>query len=271
MKNHPLFVKRNRLNSTLERKLGTSGRIILFLDYDGTLVPIRRKPSLATLRPSLRSLLRRLAARPNITLCLVTGRSLADIRSKIRIKQLGFISNHGFEIAVGGSIWIHPAARIARHRLIGLASELKLTLKHIRNVFIENKRYTLTIHFRTVDRRLVPFVKEVVAHSVRPEAEFLKTTLGKKVVEVRPSVRWNKGYAVLRVLKSLARNRLPLIVYIGDDQTDEDAFRLLRNKGLTVVVGTRRKSAASFTLRNPQQVTRFLELLDTQLVRSANA
>lgn len=262
-----LFVQRYVLNNSVRRKLNSCSRIILLLDFDGTLAPIRKTPSLVSLPSRTRALLRRLSSRPDITVGLVTGRSRSDIMKKVGMSRIVLITNHGFQISRGQSRWVHPAAIQAQPVLREIARKFKRALKSVPYVLVEDKRHTLTLHYRNVQEQFVPFVKKIAACLLRPYEKDVRTTRGKKVLEIRPNVLWNKGHAVRRVLKSLGLTKSSLVVYIGDDRTDEDAFKLLHGRALTVLVGRRTQSAARYRVRNPRAVTQFLKIIDATTMK----
>jgi len=262
MKPRPLFDQRQSLLKPVMDRFARIRKIILFLDFDGTLAPIRKTPSLATLPAATRALLRRLANRPNIVVCLVTGRSQADIKEKVQIRNVLWIANHGFEISMGRSHWVHRSAGLARPGLGEIARKLKRGLLTIPGVLIENKRYTLTVHYRNVRKQSVRLVKEMTRRLLRPYEGKFRITRGKKVFEVRPDAPWNKGHAVEWVLKCLRPDKTSLVVYIGDDRTDEDAFKLLHGRALTVLVGRRTQSAARYRVRSTRAVAVLLKIID---------
>ncbi|MDP2887272.1 MAG: trehalose-phosphatase [Ignavibacteria bacterium] len=262
MKPRPLFNKRQTLTKPVMSRLGRCKNIILFLDFDGTLVPIGKTPSLATLSSETRALLRRLSNRPNIIVGLVTGRSQSDIKAKVRLRDLFLIANHGFEISMRRSHWVHRTAKEARPVLGEIVRKLKRGLSAVQGVLIENKRYTLTVHYRNVRKQSVPLVKEITRRLLRPYEGDLRITRGKKIFEVRPDAPWNKGHAVEHVLKCLRPDKTSLVVYIGDDRSDEDAFLLLRGKAITIVVGGRRRSAAKYQVSSPRTVAEFLKIIE---------
>jgi trehalose-phosphatase len=78
---------------------------------------------------------------------------------------------------------------------------------------------------------------------------------------VYPAVKWDKGKALLKVEKMLAYRQKPLVIFIGDDRADEDAFRQMRSKDISVAVGGRRRTAARFWCQNSGEVIRFLKFL----------
>ena len=261
MKPQPLFAERNVLPGPVRRRLSGSRKVILFLDFDGTLVPIRKKPSLARLAPNTGALLRRLAHSPGILVGLVTGRSHSDIAAKVRLSRLFLITNHGFEIVSGTSHWVHPEAARTVPILEAIAGELETSIGSIPGVLIENKGYTVSVHYRNVQRQIVPLVKRRVARSLTPYEGSAKTTSGKRVLEIRPNLDWNKGFAVMKFLRSQRPPHTAFVAYIGDDATDEDAFRLLPRRAVTIVVGKRMRSAAAYWVPSPRHVVKFLELV----------
>jgi trehalose-phosphatase len=126
---------------------------------------------------------------------------------------------------------------------------------------MENKGMSLTIHYRNIaPARVQPLEKELVtAISRMLKSRRLKLQYGKKIWEIRPAVRWDKGKAVLWLLRRLDKNTLP--IYIGDDTTDEDAFVALHKRGITVRIGKLRGSRAEYSLRRQSQTSSFLRSL----------
>jgi len=257
----PLFVVPGRLQSSVLGRLKSSHRRILLLDFDGTLAPLRSTPAKARLPVGTKTLIRKLTRRPHTWVFLVTGRSLKDIAGKTRLTGVGLVANHGFEIATRHRRWIHPAARKAAPALRMMVKELSETLKPVGGVLVEDKTYTLSVHFRNVRPSRVPLVLKTVNRLVRGYGELLATTHGKKVVEVRPAVEWNKGFAVEKVLGALKWSPADFVTYLGDDRTDEDAFRALKNRATTVIVEYDRRSAAGYWVEDPRAVAGFLNII----------
>ncbi len=253
-----VFSSRGVLNRSVARKLQRSKGIALFLDFDGTLAPIQKSPSRALLPPQVKTLLRTLLLRPGLTLAIATGRSHSDISEKVGLRGPVFISNHGFRISAGRHRWVHPAAIAALPLMRAVTRRLTPSLGSIRGTLLENKGYTISVHFRNAPRKAHRRIAMAVRRIVSPYRQQLKTTRGKKVIEVRPNVEWDKGRAVSQVLNRLGPAHSVLTVYIGDDQTDEDAFRILPRTAMAIVVGRRKTTAATLRLRNTAEVARFL-------------
>jgi trehalose 6-phosphate phosphatase len=262
-KRRPRYVFRRRgedLRNLVARAAGAS-RIFLFLDYDGTLTPLRKIPGRAILSRAMMHLLVQLSRLPGTTLTIVTGRSLDDIKSLVAWKRLQFAANHGFEIEAAGRKWTHPDARPMMSTLSRIAPCLGEKLGNIPGVLVQDKGSTLTVHYRNVTPRDVHIVQRVVRKIVRPFRQVVRVTTGKKVIEVRPNIAWGKGHAVRWILKRLRAPRSSVVLYCGDDKTDEDAFRLLPGSAITIHVGDDGASYARYYVRTVSEMHRVLRTL----------
>jgi len=239
------------------RRIKPGERIILFLDYDGSLVPIKKSPELAVLHPGRRRLLERLSERTVVG--IVSGRSLADIRALVGIKGIAYIGNHGLEILYGRHRWVHPGAKRTKPILGKALANLGRRIGRLPGVVIENKGVTGTVHFRRSRAGLGPMIRKAVEDEVRLKGRDLIVTEGKKVFEIRPRVRWDKGKGVRELSRWFPRQRTGVRVYIGDDQTDEDAFRALGRKAVTIHVGRSGSTQARYRLAGVGQVWKLLD------------
>jgi trehalose-phosphatase len=216
----------------LAPRLQRAARLLVLTDLDGTLIPIRATPDLATVDATTRAVLRRLARAPGVRLGIISGRQLADVRRMVRVPGLVYVGNHGLEQGLPGRTIVVPAARRTTGTMAHLSRELARTVRPIRGAFVEPKRYTLSVHWRGVSPRDARRFHRAVQAVLRPwrVRGTIRVTLGKRVIEVRPPVRWDKGSAV----EWLARHwrcRRGELVYLGDDRTDEDAFRAVNRRG----------------------------------------
>ncbi|MFQ5585560.1 MAG: trehalose-phosphatase [Thermodesulfobacteriota bacterium] len=234
-------------------------QLSLFLDYDGTLTPIVGRPEKAHLSYSMKEVIRRLKRR--YPLAIISGRGLDDLREKVGIRGVVYAGNHGLEIESEDFSRHEEKAHELRETLSAIAALLDAALRYCKGVIVENKGLTLSVHYRLVDKREVPQVVEIVKHELTPYQEKgrVRVTEGKKVIEIRPPVKWDKGKAVSWILgRGIFRETLP--IYIGDDETDRDAFRALRGRGLSIVVGHRWKDADYF-LKDQSEVKGLLKWL----------
>ncbi|MDI6804263.1 MAG: trehalose-phosphatase [Bacteroidota bacterium] len=267
MKPKYLFDKRYRAWNTLQNKLlDLNIPIFIFLDYDGTIVPIQEKPKQAKLPESSRLLLDELAQHPNTYVGIVSGRSMKDIRRMVKLTSLFYIANHGYEIYSRKIKWRHPIVTDIVPILKKLRTNFKKALKAIHGVLIENKIITLSIHYRQLSGTLVSTLKKIIKSKMQEYSRFLKISSGKKVFEIKPKNNWNKGKAIFKVMDLFNATTDPLIIYIGDDKTDEDAFRLLPKGAFAIYVGSNSSSKAKYFLNDPNEVILFLKKLNHSLV-----
>jgi len=251
-----VFERRDEIAALLKGR-----RPAVFLDYDGTLTPIVDDPARALLPEEARRALGQLAA--TCPVAVISGRDLDDVRALVGLPDLWYAGSHGFDIAGPGG---------ERHQrnpelvpVIDVAEiELRAAVTSIDGAWVERKRFAVAVHYRQVEPARIGNVQEAVKRVAQAHPE-LRMTGGKKVFELRPAVPWDKGKALeflLEVLELISEDVLP--VYIGDDETDEDAFRVARHRGLAIVVrgeDDKRTTAAQYTMSDPDEVRRFLEEL----------
>jgi trehalose 6-phosphate phosphatase len=265
-----LFSEQHNSWDIIARKLCSASGIYLFLDYDGTLTPIRRTPSAALLASETENILQQLVQLPGVQVAIVTGRSMEDIRRLVRIDNIGFAANHGFNIYNDGTEWIHPQALSQIQTLSRLHIILRNALMEFSRVYIENKQFTLSIHYRNVTPKNVRSLKSLVTKTVRSFDPTLRVTGGKKVMEVRPQITWGKGDAVLEMLHSSKTRQHRVPIFVGDDTTDEDVFRVLRSKGITIRVGKSASTHAQYYVKDVEEVKHLLQsIISVRTIRLA--
>jgi trehalose-phosphatase len=239
-------------------------RIAIFLDYDGTLAPIVSRPEQATLSNSTRQSLRELA--DLVPVAILSGRDLENVSQLVKIEGIIYAGSHGFDIA--GPRGLRKQVATEFLSTVDLAEkELKEKLVGIHGALLERKRFSIAAHYRNVAERDVTKVEQAVNKVAQDHPE-LRRIDNKKVYELQPNVDWNKGKAVLWLLKALELDgQAALPVYIGDDLTDEDVFRALAERGTGIVVSKQpRLTAARYALKDPVEVERFLRELSARLV-----
>lgn len=234
-------------------------KLLFCLDYDGTLTPIVDKPSLAKLSKAQKEILRKLARSRGVIIAIISGRRLADVKHLVGLANIYYAGNHGLEIIGPELKKIHPKARQAIPALQKILNKLQRELTGIKGVLWEDKKFSLSLHYRLAKPRDWPRLKEALKQTVKPFLNKVCITHGKMVLEVRPKVKWDKGLAVLWLLKKLSRGRQITPIYIGDDQTDEDAFRALKSKGITVKVGRTAKTLAQYRVKDVSEVYKFIQ------------
>jgi alpha,alpha-trehalase len=241
----------------------------VFLDYDGTLTPIVRRPPLAVLSARMRDVLGELAGQCRVA--VVSGRDLEDVRKMVGLDNLAYVGSHGFELL--GPQEQTPDRERGKAFLPSLEQaqrDLTAAVGAIPGAWVERKRFALAVHFREVDPSDVPRLEELF-NGVARRFPDLKRTGGKKVFELRPNVDWDKGKVVLYLLDMLHMNGSQVVpLYIGDDETDEDAFKALNGRGITILVSDRdAESAAGYVLRDVDEVYTFLRDLADRFAQAA--
>lgn len=232
----------------LEPKI-KDARLLLYLDYDGTLTPIAQHPRLAVLSPQKKKLLKEMAQLEETEIAVVSGRSLKELKDFVGVPGLVYAGNHGLEFEGPSFRFIHPEALQAGKLFETFLERMGKEFQTFPGVWIEDKRLTLSVHYRKLPLSRVKEAGKKLREFLSPHLERsqLVLTQGKKVWEVRPPLRWNKGTMVSWLLARVmahddTKKVFPL--YVGDDQTDEDAFRVLKKRGLGIKV-TRRPEEAS--------------------------
>jgi len=248
-----LFSDLNRIEPVLINE-----PVFLFLDYDGTVIPIRDKPGHAIISRRVKGLLRALSKTPRCKLAIISGRSLENISRVVGLKNIIYAGNHGLELKGPGIRFKSPVSKKHKAILQKINRDFRRKLAPIKGALIENKGLSLTVHYRLVAPKQIPLVKTIfrqitASHLRRKE---IRVRPGKMVIEAIPPVDWNKGKAVQWLLKKGGHSAFP--VYIGDDLTDEDAFKLMKKSGLTVFVGKPKKTNAQYYVNDTDEVLKFL-------------
>ncbi|NGX43441.1 MAG: putative glycosyl hydrolase [Chlamydiae bacterium] len=258
-----LEVRPNALESLDEiRKTHQNKEFAIFLDYDGTLTPIVSHPDQAILGEAMHNTLKQLAAK--YTVAIISGRDRPDVEKHVKIEDLFYAGSHGFDIA--GPNDQHFEIDEGKTKLPALEAsekELREAIPQINGAWVERKKYSVAIHYRQVKPEKEEEVEKIVDEVHSHYYEDLRKTTGKKIFELQPNIPWNKGKALHWLLKLFKLDREDVIpIYLGDDVTDEDAFKALIDHGIGIVVQEEPKpTAAKYTLKDPDEVEKFLKSL----------
>ncbi len=243
--------------SQVARHVRLAEHLVLWLDFDGTLVRLRRRPDEVWLDDSTRRVLRRLACHPRVTLCVISGRRRADVRRRVRVRGARYLGLHGWEQKGGVR-----KPRLSQRPLQAARRLIEPRLRGLRSIWVENKKLSFVVHYRGASPGAVRRAEAVLGEELERFGSQLGQLAGKKIWEVLPREIEGKGSAVRSLLAHFPRAVLP--IYVGDDTTDESAFAVLR-RGLTVRVGAPRSTGARFFLRNSEEVMSFLEKLEAEI------
>ncbi|XP_021738113.1 probable trehalose-phosphate phosphatase F isoform X1 [Chenopodium quinoa] len=278
MKKHPSAL------TSFEQIFGSAEgkKIAIFLDYDGTLSPIVDDPDRALMSDDMRSAVRNVAK--YFPTAIISGRNRDKVCELVGLAELHYAGSHGMDImspvhkvSDGNSntnnstdnqdkevSLFQPASEF-----LPMIDKVFKTLvdmtKDIKGAKVENHKFCASVHYRNVDEKNWPTIAQLV-HDILKSYPRLHLTHGRKVLEVRPVIDWDKGKAVEFLLESLGLSDCDdvLPIFIGDDKTDEDAFKVLRNgnQGYGILVSPIPKETKAFySLRDTSEVKQFLEVL----------
>ena len=232
---------------------------IFFLDYDGTLTPIVDRPQDAIVSSEMKNTVKKLSEKCRVF--IVSGRYREDVQSLLGIDNLLYAGSHGFDIKGEGLSMVHPKAAAVIPDVEKSIKTLETNLGEIEGLYIEKKRFSVAVHYRLVDEnKYLERIKQQVDSTVK-ETGTLRLMSGKKVFELLPNINWDKGKAIRWILEAFGLDwKDANMIYIGDDVTDEFAFRMIKTRGTGILVSKEeRPSAAGFRLNDPDEVKRLFE------------
>ncbi|KAG6576668.1 putative trehalose-phosphate phosphatase 4, partial [Cucurbita argyrosperma subsp. sororia] len=216
-------------------------KIVVFLDYDGTLSPIVDDPDRAFMSP--------------------------EVKEFVKLRNLHYAGSHGLDIMAPNSdneangVSYQPAKKFLPE-IQQIKRALEEESRKIEGALVEDNTFCVSVHFRHVHEKDLAKLEKKVETVMENYPDF-HVTQGKKVMEIRPTINWNKGHAMEYYLHTLGHNDTDDVVplYIGDDQTDEDAFKVIQRKGQGIailVASIPKHTNASYSLKDPSEVLAFL-------------
>lgn len=241
-------------------QIRASRRVVLFLDFDGTLVNIAPLPHQVSVKPSARRILKRLARHPRVTVVVISGRRRHELVRFIGLRGVRYHGLYGWE-RTGRC----PLPRSTRRALRNAERKLAARLCAIPGVWIEDKRFSLSVHLLGAAPRRQQKARRDLRALLRPFHGSLRVIENLRDVEIVPRCIPGKGSAVAAFLAQLAPGGI-LPIYFGDDLSDESAFQAIGD-GVSVRVGTlRRPTRARYSLRDPAAVASALAKLEAALI-----
>lgn len=234
-----------------------ANRRLIFVDYDGTLVPLARRPHLAVPTQPLLDLLKKLSSDPRTSTVLISGRDRATLEGWFGNLPLGIVAEHGMWLRKSGSDW-QKLAQFTVEWKARLLPILQQYADRLPGAFVEEKEYSLVWHYRAADpEQARPLAAELTDHLVHFTANIdVQVLQGSKVVEIR-NAGVNKGKAAMHWA---TKEEYDHILAIGDDWTDEDLFAALPDSAITIRVGVAH-TRAQLNMRDPSEVLQLLQSL----------
>jgi trehalose 6-phosphate phosphatase len=228
--------------------------LLVVSDFDGTLCPIADSPAEVRLGAAMAEILNRLAVCDRTALAVISGRSLADIASRVPANAT-VSGNHGLEISGPGMNFRHSEAAALRPDLAAACDALREAMRIWPGAWVEDKGLSATAHYRRVPGKHHRCLLQVARRALRGFGNRLALRVGNNALEVRPRVAWDKGAALEYIRQSAGP--FDVCICMGDDRTDETMFRANQD-GLNIKVGRGQPSAASYQLIDPGEVAIFL-------------
>ncbi|HEX3148046.1 MAG TPA: trehalose-phosphatase [Gemmataceae bacterium] len=237
--------------------------LLLGCDFDGALAPVFDHPQAVTLSSEVRGPLVDLANSGRCAILIVSGRSAADLRARADVPGLIVAGNHGLELVGPDWEYVEPAVAESSQAIANLAAGLRQPLSELPGVVVEEKGLSVTVHFRHAPAEQLEAVRSATHGVLSNTSHPFVLTTGRMCFDIRPRVYWNKGEAIRFLLGRFERLDA-LVIFIGGDPTDEDAFAALPD-GITIRVGAGAETAAKYHVDGPDGVRKFLEWLRDQL------
>jgi trehalose-phosphatase len=246
-------------------------QLAFLFDYDGTLVPIVEHPSWAVMPPQTRDVLRHLAKRPRIFLGIISGRKLEELRALVAIENIYYAGTTGLEIDLRGNTILHPRIQ----EFIPILAELKMQLdtlaKDYHGVWLEDKKFGCTVHYRELDPRYDEELQSRIAKVAVSFREKLRFIGGPRAVEIIPHLGWSKSTAVKIILDDLGSGHL-VPFYAGDGENDEEALELVAAvEGFSVAVGNRASPHAHYHIPTPADLIAMLMMFEKNTEKGSTA
>ena len=231
---------------------------VFFFDYDGTLTPIAQRPDMAKLASTIRNNLLQLSKKYHVA--LVSGRDKEDLAKQVNIPDIFYAGNHGLDISGPGISMTFSEIEKYLPIIENITIQLERTLSTFPGIILEKKGMSVAVHYRMTPEEKFPELKSILKNSIKGRLKYLRVLKGKKVFEFLPNIEWNKGKAIIWIMNTLglswAKHK---VFYLGDDITDEDAFRVLRTRGIGILVSEKSiKSSADFRLSSPEEVKKWI-------------
>jgi trehalose 6-phosphate phosphatase len=241
----------------LRNWLTSQPRLLIGCDFDGTLAPLASHADQAKLPQESHDALRKLSQLPGVMLAVISGRSLSDVAARVNLPGLLYAGNHGLEMkTVEGGIVLALGAEAGRWALEQVLKKLEPLMPSIPGAWIEDKRFTASVHYRQAREQDHARLEEAVKEAVSSFSE-LALRPGKLIWEIRPATLWHKGSALAWCMNQ-CKVTSQATAFMGDDVTDQDAFEVLPD-GWNFYVGSTTPVNANAQLENVQDTVRLLE------------
>jgi trehalose 6-phosphate phosphatase len=257
------------LEALIQKRAGGSALVLLF-DCDGTLVPFAASPSVSELPPRTRVTLSELAARPRVSVGIISSRDLADLKRVIGLDGLHYSGAGGLEFDFRGVPMAHPRADELSPRMAEVAGVLEEAIAGSAGARVERKRLGATVHYRSVAGPEIDGLKGKVSAALEPFAGELRVLDSAMAIEITPRTVWNKGFAVREIYRRAGAGGG--LLYAGDEEGDTDAVEATRAlDGVPIGIGPRAPLLAAHRLPSTGALADLIAGLLTRIDAPARA
>lgn len=239
-------------------RLAAAPKLLVTLDFDGTLSALANTPEQARLEPEVKAALRALAAAPGVSVFILSGRALKSVRARVGLRNLYYGGNHGIEIIGPGFSWSDAGALRTRRLVAGIAAGMRESFPPKTGVLVENKVFSASVHYRNLTAAYWRPFFDRMKGLMTARSETLYWRSGHKVFELLPRGAAHKGKALELLRGHLGK---PFCLAAGDDLTDEDMFRAIEGHGVSVRVGRKTGSRAGYFLAAQAEALRLLRFI----------
>jgi len=238
----------------LSEYINTDKELAILLDYDGTLAPLTDNPNKTVMPVELENTLRKIIESSKIFVAIISGRGINDVKERVGIQGIAYAGNHGIEIELpDGTRHDYELPENIKHSYTEMVKELKDSL-NTNNAWVEDKRVSLTYHYRDTPRHLYEEQRDLAAKII--EKYGFRANQAHEAIEAKPPINWNKGEAAAFILsKQFGQNwsKNVRVIFAGDDTTDEDAMRVLQGVGKSFRIADNPNIQTFADYRLPQQ------------------
>ena len=259
-----------RLVNELDRLAGTyreGGSLALLFDFDGTLAPLVTHPDLATCPRETLDLLAAFSALPRVIVGIVSGRALADLKSKVALPNLVYAGTSGLEMELGEHAIVHPEAPRFAPVLAAATEIASLTIRPFSGAWIEQKPYSFAVHYRHVRRDEIALCEQCLTSQLGRFSGVLDCLDGSLALDVLPALGWSKAEALGAIITHYGQDVVPL--YAGNDARDAGAMKAAANLGgVSIGVGPTAPFEAQYSIGDVESLTKHLAAFFARLTSS---
>ena len=219
-------------NANLHRALENHDQLVLFLDYDGTLADFSEHPDIVEPNCEVVELIKALVNCENITPTIISGRRLSHLQKLVPLDNIILAGTYGLEIQLPDKKIFHPLQyKVIRSQLENLKPEWQTLIDKKTSFFLEDKGWTLAIHARFAEDQIADEILTSAEKIARKKLDLskFKVKAGHKFLEASPQEA-NKGHCV-KYLMNLIPIEGKVLIYMGDDDKDEEAFQVVQSHG----------------------------------------